>query len=370
MLCEARFDVQVAATRPVFRFTSRRTRLSRRNFQCFSKKLVEDDKRTLTAPVKWELQETRETGGESGAPSWSSFCGITAGSWGGKFANYNPTNGEISPVQLNQWKEMVFELPSVTVEEGLEDGSGILRINITGSVDDARWRSRGEEETFREEKLLQQDEVVTFANGSYCIAPNLSSQTQDDKDVEEESKEQQQVVNIIEHAVNMENQQRVRFQFTVIFEKPNIEVVGIGVYKEKALTEKEQVTIFNPAWCVNDQARILKEKYTTETWETTKTEVSAKGEYKQEKGLYSIKYESEQELTEDSGATFWLPNHSQITFEQQDGITTISTAVLDTRKNIQHVLQSRYDQEGNKVGTRFLKAVSTVRPEEGFVLRF
>eukprot|EP01024_Parvocaulis_polyphysoides_P003358 TRINITY_DN1091_c3_g1_i11.p1 TRINITY_DN1091_c3_g1~~TRINITY_DN1091_c3_g1_i11.p1 ORF type:complete len:339 (+),score=81.39 TRINITY_DN1091_c3_g1_i11:3-1019(+) len=328
------------------------------------------------------LQEKKSDSSEISSPSWNDFCNLTKGQWGGKYVNYDPTTGKIIPVQNNCWKENVYELSSMTVEESGESEE-LMRINITGTVDEARWRNKGEEETFRDEKFLKQGQITIYENGSYAIAPDTLESTptptpegedatpKEKLPVEGEDATPKEKLPVdLEHALNLENGQRVRFVITMLFNKADFEVVRLGVYKEKQVTEKETVKVFDPTWCVNDQESIKKEKYSSELWDSQEIEVLSDGKYKEQQGVYSIQYDPQGEPTEGSGVTYWLPNYCSVTFkEEENGVTSIATFALDSRKNIQMGLETKYDASGVKISTKFISAVSNVRPNEAFVLR-
>eukprot|EP01026_Neomeris_dumetosa_P002057 TRINITY_DN10536_c0_g1_i5.p3 TRINITY_DN10536_c0_g1~~TRINITY_DN10536_c0_g1_i5.p3 ORF type:complete len:104 (-),score=3.47 TRINITY_DN10536_c0_g1_i5:40-306(-) len=67
----------------------------------------------------------------------------------------------------------------------------------------------------------------------------------------------------------MENNQRIRFIISVLFNKPDLEVIGLGMYKEKLMKDLQSRKVYDPTWCVNDQDLIEKEKYIEQVWETT-----------------------------------------------------------------------------------------------------
>eukprot|EP01023_Acetabularia_acetabulum_P026487 TRINITY_DN2515_c0_g2_i1.p1 TRINITY_DN2515_c0_g2~~TRINITY_DN2515_c0_g2_i1.p1 ORF type:complete len:421 (-),score=68.65 TRINITY_DN2515_c0_g2_i1:311-1444(-) len=354
-------------------------RRSCRAFTCNAKRAAEIDTRAASAAVKWDLKEKISDVADIASPNWNDFCNLTSGQWGGKYANYDPTTGEIIPVQVNSWKEDVFELSSITVEESSENDEqaelgSLMRINITGNVDEARWRQKGSEETFREEKFLNMDQMTIYANGSYSITPKtLQPEKQQGEDEETERSKPAKLQPIdLEHTINLENNQRVRILVTLLFNKPDIEVIRLGLYKEKQVTAKQAVHVFDPTWCINDQESIKKEKYSSELWDAQEIEVLVDGKYQESQGVYQIQFSPEaeaEESKESSGVTYWLPNYCSVTFDQQDDVMTISTFALDHRKNIQFGLETKYDTDGNKISTKFTRAVSNVRPDEGFVLR-
>eukprot|EP01024_Parvocaulis_polyphysoides_P060646 TRINITY_DN6634_c0_g1_i3.p1 TRINITY_DN6634_c0_g1~~TRINITY_DN6634_c0_g1_i3.p1 ORF type:complete len:277 (-),score=31.36 TRINITY_DN6634_c0_g1_i3:141-971(-) len=237
----------------------------------------------------------------------------------------------------------------------------------------------GFEETYREELLLSKDEMVIFENGSYAIVPNSlnnplpkqKSETQNGETQEEDAEpEELQVEEIqsksptpinLEHTINMENNQRIRFIISVLFNKPDLEVIGLGMYKEKLMKDLQSRKVYDPTWCVNDQDLIEKEKYIEQVWDTTTTELQSDGKYSQTKATYNVEYDPKDEGNSEAGVTFWLPNHVSMTFveDKANNTMSISTFSLDTRKNVQLGIETRINSEGDKLSTKFIRAVAT-----------